>query len=582
MKDTEEQLRDEIHILKAKLEHKNNQLLSIQYIGEKLSSELRTDNLLEIIMSELNNLMNAERSTFYIVDEERGELWSKIAQKTKLKEIRLKIGAGIAGHVAETGEIVNLKDAYEDQRFDKTIDKLTGYKTSSILCLPILEPKKNTDDKRRKIIGVLQVLNKKDGFFNDNDEKLLKSLSSQIAIAIINANLYSQLEKKINLINFLYQIEKELNQTDNLSSLLEKLVELICKALDAEYSIITLFKQDNSRNYEIICNSREIIRDTFTEKDLPASIYEKIVQDGDIVCNNNLRADYFSNSLDDDVCLNKLLAAPLKTEDKVTGILEVYNKKDINSIFRQEDVKLIQSLAGQISRSIVTFNLRDEKAKEDRLSAIGKMMSTIVHDLRTPMTGIIGFTDLMKEEEEFSVREEYSKIVFNQVEVLNKMANDILDFAKGKTNILPVKTAADTLIKRFGEFYSQEIINKGYKYQESCDSYANVYVDSDKIIRAFMNIMKNSLEAMDKGGTFSIHSEDKDDSVIFTLGDTGSGIPDEIKDNIFDSFVTSGKENGTGLGLAIVKKIIDQHQGTIEVESTPGEGTAFKIILKKL
>ena len=94
--------------------------------------------------------------------------------------------------------------------------------------------------------------------------------------------------------------------------------------------------------------------------------------------------------------------------------------------------------------------------------------------------------------------------------------------------------------------------------------------------------MKNALEAMKKGGTFSITVDEVDGEIRFSLKDTGSGIPEEIKNKLFDSFVTSGKEGGTGLGLAIVKKVIDEHKGRIEVESKKGKGTIFNIFIPKV
>jgi adenylate cyclase len=161
----EVELKDRISVLEKKLHRKEIEMNSIQQIGKSLSSELNTERLLLLIMDEVTRLMNAERSTFYIVDNERGELWSKIAQKAEIMEIRLKIGVGIAGNVAKTGQVINIEDAYNDDRFDPSTDKKTGYKTRSILCMPIFEPLK--DDKTKPdIIGVLQILNKKDGVFD--------------------------------------------------------------------------------------------------------------------------------------------------------------------------------------------------------------------------------------------------------------------------------------------------------------------------------------------------------------------------------------------------------------------------------
>jgi two-component system, sporulation sensor kinase E len=109
-----------------------------------------------------------------------------------------------------------------------------------------------------------------------------------------------------------------------------------------------------------------------------------------------------------------------------------------------------------------------------------------------------------------------------------------------------------------------------------------IYIDPEKISRVFMNIMKNALEAMKKGGTFSITAEEQNGQILFSLKDTGLGIPEEIRDKLFDSFVTSGKKGGTGLGLAIVKKVVEDHKGKIEVESELGVGTTFKLFFPKV
>jgi signal transduction histidine kinase len=87
---------------------------------------------------------------------------------------------------------------------------------------------------------------------------------------------------------------------------------------------------------------------------------------------------------------------------------------------------------------------------------------------------------------------------------------------------------------------------------------------------------------MKKGGKFSILAEEQNNHIVFSLKDTGMGIPEAIRDKLFDSFVTSGKKGGTGLGLAIVKKVVEEHKGKIEVDSTPGVGTTFKLLFPKV
>ncbi|TFG93955.1 MAG: GAF domain-containing protein, partial [Calditrichales bacterium] len=242
----EENLQEQVTTLKNQLDRKVNEMHSMQQIGKTLSSVLDRDRLLILIMDEVTRLMNAERGTLYIVDEEQGELWSKIAQKAEIKEIRLKIGVGIAGHVAKTGEVINIHDAYKDKRFDPTTDKKTGYHTRSILCMAIREPVK-TEKQQGKIIAVLQILNKKDGIFTADDEDLLMSLGSQIAISLVNSRLYGVLDNKAKELNLLFNLEKELSRAFDVDDMLQKVVNMIPGALNVEHCLICLLDKDNEK-----------------------------------------------------------------------------------------------------------------------------------------------------------------------------------------------------------------------------------------------------------------------------------------------------------------------------------------------
>lgn len=566
------------------LQRKTIEMNSIQQIGRALSSELRIERLLMLVIEEVNKLMDAERGTFYIVDQEKGELWSKVAQKAEILEIRLKIGVGIAGHVAKTGDVINIPDAYKDKRFNPEIDKKTGFKTRSILCMPIFEAT-NDSGKEKNIIGVLQILNKRNGVFEDNDEELLASMASQIAIAINNSNLYSRLEKKVNEINLLFDIEREQSQAYTLEELLNIVIDKITESFNIEASLITLRDPKSNEFTKRVVKNIDKTKIKQLQFSGNSGIVGKVIQSGKpFYTNDSEHEKLFSKEFEKKlgIKIKQLACIPLSIDNEVIGILEVFNKTRANDYFSEDDIRLLTSLAGQISRAVETQQLKEEKIKADRLSSIGNMMSTIVHDLRTPMNNIYGFVDLLQEEEDAEIRKEYSEIIIQQIKFLTNMTTDVLDFAKGKSSVLPVKVAVNKLLDEFAKFFEGDVIKKGFKFEYACNTASMIYVDPEKTQRIFMNIMKNALEAMEPGGTFSITADQEKNEIVFSLKDTGSGIPDEIKESLFESFVTSGKEGGTGLGLAIVKKLIEEQKGHIEVESEVNVGTTFKIYFPKI
>lgn len=164
-----------------------------------LNSTLDLGELFEIILRTTTEHTDAERASLFLLDPERAELFTLLAQGMDLKEIRLPMGKGLVGFVAESGETVNLADAYQDTRFDRSIDRLSGYVTRTLLVMPVR-------DRRRRIVAVLEVLNKRGGRrFTDEDIDFLEGISVHAAIALDNARLHKEslerqrLEKELQL-----------------------------------------------------------------------------------------------------------------------------------------------------------------------------------------------------------------------------------------------------------------------------------------------------------------------------------------------------------------------------------------------
>jgi len=163
------------------------ELEALQTVTQVMAQRVKLDDLLRLIIAKLIEACEAERGTLYLVDAQRGELYSKILTEDsrKISEIRIKVGQGIAGYVAATGDVVNIADAYSDPRFNRKFDQITGFRTNTVLAAPLRTPD-------GKIIGVVQVLNNIGGPFTERDERMLLAMAAQAAISIENARLYDR------------------------------------------------------------------------------------------------------------------------------------------------------------------------------------------------------------------------------------------------------------------------------------------------------------------------------------------------------------------------------------------------------
>ena len=225
-------------------EIKDDALLALLQVGRTIAVETNIDSLLTIIAQQIQQALVADRCTVFLLDDEHNELWSKVALGLEMQEIRFAANKGLAGHVAMTGETINIKNAYESEYFNKDIDLKTGYKTRNILCMPIR-------NLSHQIVGVFQVLNKFDGDFTQKDEDLLIAIGSSAGIALENANLFNK-QKKL--------IEEQ-------KKLFSSFIDTLAASIDARDKItaghskrVTLYAELICEKYKLSDEEKEIIK----------------------------------------------------------------------------------------------------------------------------------------------------------------------------------------------------------------------------------------------------------------------------------------------------------------------------------
>ena len=176
--------------------------------GRRIAGETRLDSLLSILAEEVRHILNADRCSVFLVDHARSELWTKAAVGLDEKVIRIPMSQGIAGFVAKTGSAVNVRDAYRDIRFNEEVDRMTGYRSRSVLAVPL-------KDRDGKAIGVFEVINRAKSSFNEEDEGFLRLLATIASSSIENAQLYENLRKShLETIYRLAMVAEYRDQTD--------------------------------------------------------------------------------------------------------------------------------------------------------------------------------------------------------------------------------------------------------------------------------------------------------------------------------------------------------------------------------
>jgi signal transduction histidine kinase len=222
----------------------------------------------------------------------------------------------------------------------------------------------------------------------------------------------------------------------------------------------------------------------------------------------------------------------------------------------------------------------EEVVRKEKLQAVGEMASSIIHDFKNPMTSIRLAADVLSDRQPDETTSQFCQIIQRQVTRMVAMAQEVLDYCRGEARLNREKTTVRDLFKEI------EVLNEDYLRANNIRiSFQPVgvplEVDRNRIIRALQNLLSNAVEALSPGGgkiEFSA-GQPGPSEVEIRVADNGPGVPEEIRDTLFDPFVTAGKRQGTGLGLAIAKAVIEAHGGVISCRTSPGAGTTFIIRL---
>jgi len=602
---------------------------ALRDVGLALGTTLDLDALLRLILERTTEALEAERATLYLLEQQPQKtgdhlrfdtlLVSRVTEGGTVDEISLHLGEGIAGEVARTGRVANVRDAYNDPRFSRAWDERTGFRTRSVLCVPLRS-------QLGRIIGVIQVLNKRPGG-DDDDEALLMALATQAAVSIEQARLFvsildknrelqaarGQLEKKVQDLAVLFAIERATARAGTREELAVAMLPEAAKALGGRTAYVVLADESGDMNLLYLDSDAAELADsalappdrtslvpsgggpTSVPVHFPSSGLQKLrikageglvgaaIESAQVVLVDDISKDARRSMRIRDALFPRgedagapAAIVPLTDEsDTAFGALAVIRKPG-DPPFTRDDVDLLRLVALNASTGFQLEIAREVRAREERLTTIGSLLSGVLHDLKTPLTVISGYVQLMTTEEDAAQREAYAELVHKQFDHVGAMQREILAFARGERTVFLRKVY---LQKFFSELEAQlrhEIERRKVPVELSFEirDRGTVRFDEAKLTRAVHNLARNAIEAMgERGGKLTITVDQVPGALVVSVADTGPGIPPEVEERLFQSFVTAGKATGTGLGLAIVKKIAEDHGGTIQCKSSEAGAT---------
>jgi adenylate cyclase len=320
-------------------------------ISNRVSDSLSLDVLFPRLMEVVTETLNVERSSLFLHDADTNELFSRVMQGNGMGEVRFPAALGIAGSVFTRGEGEIIPEAYADARFNREFDTKTGYRTRNILCVPIR-------NKKREVIGVTQALNKKEGAFDVEDQRLLEALSSQAAAALENARMFEKVERAQREETVFLDVVSLIASEIHLDPLLEKIVSAAAQLLNADRGALFLYDAVTNELYSRVAGGAEeeirfpaiagIAGECFT-RGTPVTIEDAY---------HDLR---FNPEVDRGTGYRtrNVLCMPVTTKGgHKVGVMEILNKKE--GSFTTADQKRLAALCAQAAVSIENAQLFED------------------------------------------------------------------------------------------------------------------------------------------------------------------------------------------------------------------------------
>jgi PAS domain S-box-containing protein len=545
---------------------RNQELSRLFFISSAMRSTLELDKLLRMVLAavSMSDGLGFNRSMLFLVDENNNvikgamgvgpespedawKIWDDISLRQRtldhiiqdiianpiekdsfLDKLAMRIEIPLDDDTVLTravkGKIpLNVKNVLQESATDVILIQQLG--TEAFAVVPLIS--------RDKVIGLLWV----DNYFNrqpitDEDIKFLTSFSNQIASAIENARLF----------------EKVALAEQRLENIFESISDMV---------------YFNSKDYVIQSINR--------------AVSERLGLPPDEIIGKKCYEVFHGTKGPFQRCPHH------KTVVTKEAYIEEFVDPYLGGTFLSSSSPIFDS-SGEFIGSVhvvrdITeiMSLREKLITAEKMAALGEVAAKVAHEIRNPLVSIGGFAKRLGKKLDGNLRE-YAEIIVKEVDRLEEILKEILGFVR-EARLSKEEVNLNELIEDVYRLMKSDIEDREIEMIRDLKATIPVFIDSNRVKEAIVNILSNSIQSFLGRGTIYVRTYELDENVVVEIEDTGGGIPRSELPFIFNPFFTT-KSSGTGLGLAITNRIIQEHNGWVEVESEENKGTIFKIYLQ--
>jgi len=388
----------------------------------------------------------------------------------------------------------------------------------------------------------------------------------------------AEFEAQVDKLHLLIEATKTVNSTINSDELLGLILTAATTSIRADRGTLYLVDPVTNELWSKVMNGTEVVE---IRMPMGKGLAGYVAKTGETV---NIPDAYkdprFNPEIDkrSGYKTHNVLCMPLRDKaGTIIGVFQLLNKR--GGSFTKDDEEFIQALSVHAAIALENARLVKELVQNERLSTIGRMASSIIHDIKNPMAAMRIYAQMIKAKTQNKEAVEIAEMMMKQVDRFVNMTQEILDFSRGVSDMNIEEVELGTLLPTMLQFIESDLTKKGIAVVKEFGYTGSVRMDAEKMMRVFQNLAGNAADAMPSGGMLTIRTRRCDDKLVIEFADTGTGMTEEVRLRAFEPFYTAGKKHGTGLGLAIVKKILEEHNGTVAIESAVGKGTTVRMML---